>query len=195
MKRFLGLTGVLLALSVTAPADASVIDARFAGTVDTQTNSTFTIGAAIVGEFVYDTVAARYLSFVIGGQSVAPGFTSTASVTPDRFSAIYRAQLSPVTQGGTVNSTFSVDLEGIDPWPSTSAVALLVNASQIASNLDTASSRFGFFTGNADGTNVRSVNATLDRLQVTAIPEPGSVALMVIGFVAAAARRARRRPC
>ena len=193
MKRLLSIAGAFVALAAAAPAHAFLIDARFAGIVDTQRNyPTLPSGASVDGEFVYDTATSRYVSFTIGGLSVAPGYASTASVTPDLYSAIYQAQLSPVP-GGTLNSTFNLDLEGIGRWPSSNAIALLLNASQLANNLDTTLSTFGFFTGNADGTNIRSLSAALSRIQVTAIPEPGSVLLLVAGAAAAAMRLRRRR--
>lgn len=185
-----------LALALAASsvaAHAGYLDVRFNGIVDTQQNTAFAIGSSIAGEFVYDTGIGRYVSFVVGGQSVAPGFASTASITPDRFSSIYRAQVSPLS-GGNLNSTFVVDLEGIDPWSTTNAIGLLQATRQLALNLDTTLSSFGFFTGNADGTNVRSLSATLATVQVTAVPEPGSIALLAIGFTALLARRARRAP-
>ncbi len=195
MKRLFTLTAAVAALSFALPSQATLIDARFSGTVGSQVNAGFTVGAAIAGTFVYDTVLARYLSFTVGGQSVAPGFASTASLTPDLYSAIYRAQLSPVQQGGNLNSTFVVDLEGLNPWPSGNAAGLLLNTAQLASNLDTAFSSFGFFTANVDGTGVRSVNAALTSLSATAIgavPEPGTTALLLAGVVAFGLRRFRR---
>lgn len=193
MKLQQALTRVIgLALATTiCTANASVIDARFNGTVTTQTNTTFAVGGVIAGEFFYDTALQRFLSFTIGGRSVAPGYTSSASMTPDRFSAIYQAQVSPVS-GGANNSTFAVDLEGINPWSTGNAITLLLNAAQLATNLDTTFSTFGFFTGNADGTNVSSLTASLAAIRVTAVPEPGSVGLVLIGLVAIGLRRTRR---
>lgn len=184
----------LIAVAVFATAgiaNAGTIDARFNGTVSDQTNSGFAVGSAIAGEFVYDTNAQRYLSFNVGGLTVAPGYASTASITPDLFTAIYRAQVSPVPGGGS-NSTFIVDLEGINRWPSNNAIALLLNASVLATNLDTTFSTFGFFIGDAAGTNIRSLNAALSTIRITAVPEPGSIALVVIGLTALGVGRARR---
>jgi len=80
----------------------------------------------------------------------------------------------------------------VTSWPSTNAIALLTNASLLAANLDTSISSFGFFTANADGTNVRSLTASL--ISVQAVPEPASFALCLTGLamliVAARMRRA-----
>ncbi len=176
---------------VAGTAQANILDARFDGTVNTQTNTSFSIGNAISGEFLYDTAVGRFLSFTIGGQTVAPGYTSSASITPDLYTALYQAQVSPLS-GGTTNSTFVVDLEAINQWPSTNALALLQNAVQLNSNLDTTLSNFGFYNANADGTNIRSLNATLASIRVAAIPEPGTVALVVIGLSAIGLRGRRR---
>src|SRR5450631_404347 len=112
MKHLLITAAALAAIAATQPAAADVIDAKFSGLVATQVNTSFAVGAEITGEFVYDTATSRYLSFAVGGQSVAPGYLSTATITPDLFSAIYQAQLSPVPLPGSRNSTFTVDLEG-----------------------------------------------------------------------------------
>ena len=191
MKHVHVAVAALVAFGAAQPAAATVIDAKFSGTVESQTSTSFAVGAAVSGEFVYDTAASRYLSLVVGGQSVAAGFASMAAVTPDLYSAIYQAQLSPVPLPGTRNSTFTVDLEGQNPWPSNDAVALLLNTAQLASNLDRTLSGFGFYDAAADGTDVHSLSATVSSLQIAAVPEPSAVVLMLAGM-AAAARRLRR---
>lgn len=45
-------------------------------------------------------------------------------------------EVARVQQGGTLNSSFSVELEGLGVWPLNDAVALLTNPGQLAANLD-----------------------------------------------------------
>ena len=107
MPRLLTLAAVLAATCLTLPAQAALIDARFSGTVDAQNQSGSAVGATVSGEFVYDTVSASYLSFSVAGLSVAAGYASTASLTPDLSTALYRAQLSPVSGAATNSRTAS----------------------------------------------------------------------------------------
>lgn len=189
--KYLITLAVAAAMGGVCSAHAVVIDAKFSGAVTAQVNSGNALNAPVSGEFLYDTVSAKFLSFVIAGKSVASGFASATSMTPDQYSAFYVAQLSPVPNGGP-NSTFSVDLEALSTaWPSNDAVALLGNASQLASNLDKTLSSFAYYTANADGTQVSSLTASLGSLQVTSVPEPETVTLMFagLGLVGWAARR------
>jgi hypothetical protein len=189
-------TLALFSAAVLTPltAHAIPIDITFMGTVQSQIASGFSVNSPISGEFAYDTATGKYTVFTIGGRSVAPGYASSADVTPDMFSAIYQAQLSPVQQGGTLNSTFTLDLEALVKWPSNDAIALLTTPGVLAANLDKSLSSFGFFTANADGTNVHSLTASLSSIQ--AVPEPASLALCLTGLLALAlvarARRANR---
>lgn len=188
---------IILALAVTTAAtslsaQADIITAQFAGNVQAQSGTSFVLNAPISGQFVYDTVSSKYLNFTIGGQAPAAGFASSADITPDQYSAIYEAQLSP-QPGNTLNSTFTLDLEGINKWPGFNAIALLSNTSALPSNLDYAASTFGFYIANSDGTAIRSLTAGLNTLSVTAVPEPGSWALMLLGMLAVGSRAYRRK--
>jgi hypothetical protein len=190
MKRLLTLAVAVAAVASPLSAQAAVLDVNFSGLVQSQTGTTFAVGSPISGEFLYDASSSTYLSFKIGGYSVAPGYASSASVTPDQYSALYTAQVSPVPLGGTINSTFSLDLEGMNQWPTFDAVALLTHSSQIPGNLDTTLSNFGFYTANADGTNIQQLTASITRF---AVPEPASFGLLLVGAAAMFSQRLTRR--
>jgi hypothetical protein len=188
MKKLL-LSCSLIAAAAASPAHSAIIDATFNGTVASQSGTTTTVGQAITGEFIYDTLLSAYTKFTVGSASISAGYASTATLTPDRFSALFQAQISPVSQGGTVNRTFAVDLEGLGPWTAASAVAVLTSA-QLATNLDTAGnpasafpSTFGYNLSNSDGSGTQRVTANLAAIRVatTNVPEPAS-----LGLVAAA---------
>jgi hypothetical protein len=173
-------------------AHAELLGATFTGIVDAQIDSGFAVGDAVSGTFVLDTTTSSFSSFMIAGKSVAAGFVSKAELTPDLYSAYYTAQVSPVPSGN-LNSTFIVDLESLTVWPSGTAVALLSNAAQLNSNLDTTLSTFSYYVANADGTGVHRLNAVLGSLQVSAVPEPASAALLLVGCAALGLRRAAQQ--
>lgn len=185
---------------LAAPAQAAILDARFSGTVISQSGTNSALGSTVSGEFIYNTGTSAYTSFTIAGLSAAPGSASTAALTPDGTDATYRAQISAVQQGGSVNQTFVLDLESltnfVQPVLPTSAVALLTNASELAT-LDLASnpasqfpSTFGYSLANANGTGVSRLTADLVNLQVF-VPEPASLALLAAACAGLAMRRRR----
>ena len=127
MKTFSAIAWAAAALGSAASAQADVIDVTFSGIVQSQIGTIAAVNSPISGRFVYDTVLSACTVFSIGGLSVAAGFASQADMSPDKYTALYTAQLSPVAVGGDVNSTFSVDLEGATPWTASGAVALLTS--------------------------------------------------------------------
>ena len=191
MKRFFKLTVATVAIAASLSAHAVVLDVTFSGTVQSQNGSSFALNSPITGEFFFDTVSGTYASFTVGDQAVAAGYASAADISLDLYSAYYKAQVSPVQMGGN-NSTFALDLESSNKWSTSDAVALLSNTSQLSTNLETANSSFGYYTAHSDGTSVNSLNATLTSIQVTTVPEPSSVALLLAGIAAVGLRRARR---
>jgi type 1 fimbria pilin len=192
MQHKLILAVAIAAATVSFSAQADTYTAQFSGTVLAQTGTTLAVDAPVSGQFVYDTETSRYTSFTIGSYAVAPGYESSAAMTPDQYSSIYQAQLSTLLPSPGLNSSFTLNLEGITKWPGVDALALLGNTASLASNLD-ASSSFGFYIANSDGTNVQSMTASLGSLTVAAVPEPGSWALMLSGLAVVGAGRLRRK--
>ena len=184
MKRFLILAVATAAAATTLTAQAVVLNASFSGTVTARQGAGVpALGTNIAGTFSYDTLTAKYLSFAVGSFADASGYASVANITPDQYTALSPAQVSAVPTG-TTTSSFKVDLEGLAKWSGFDAAALLTNSSQLPSNIDTAASTFGFYTGNADGTNIKSLEASLGGFTVAVVPEPASGVLMLLGVIA-----------
>jgi len=192
------LASLALLAATAAPVHATLIDTKFTGTVASQAGTSFALGSTISGEFLYDTGTNAYVFFTVGGVPIPGGFSSSAALTPGGFSAIYKAQISPVAQGGTVNRTFTLDLEALNNFPTgVTATALLTNPA-LPGALDLASnpasqfpSTFSSLFANADGSNTVRVLANLVTINSTAVPEPAS--LVLLGAFLAGAGALRRR--
>lgn len=192
MSRISSIAIATAALAVTCSAQATVVDVTFSGLVQAESGSGTTVGNAISGEFIYDTTLSVFRMFSIGSESVAAGFASQADISADHYSALYQAQLSPVAVGGDLNSTFTVDLEGLSGWTASNASELLTNA-QLPMNLDKTMSSFGYYMANSNGSNITSLSASLTDLQVSTVPEPASIALLLAGIAVVGATVRRRR--
>jgi hypothetical protein len=143
----------------------------------------------VTGHFDLNSTTGSFLDFMIGGKSVATGYTSIASIDPARTDAIYTAQVSPVSSGMPSNSTFTLDLSSLTTWRSTdTAYTLLTDTTQLATNLDTINnplsafpSTFNYYTADATGANIVALAANLTSITATAAadaPEPASIALV-----------------
>ena len=63
MQRLSTLAAALAAAATALTAHAELIDAKFSGSVQAQTNAGFVLNSPIAGEFIYDTASSEYLSF------------------------------------------------------------------------------------------------------------------------------------
>jgi len=183
----------IVALAAAIPAHATVYGVNFTGIVsETQGATGFATGGTVSGHFDLSTVGPTFLDFTIGGKSVAAGYQSSAVIGPALFDAIYTAQVSPVALGGTSNSSFSLDLSSLTTWPSIdNAFTLLTDTNQLQTNLDTVTnplsafpSTFDYYTADSNGANIVSLTADLTSVTATAVPEPGSFALLVASVLA-----------
>ncbi len=182
--------------AVAAPAHATIYAANFTGSVSTSINTSLAIGNTVSGSFVYDSASAAYTSFKVDGFSATAPFTSYATVSPggtsNPVSAFFSAAQSVVQGTGTVNRTFTLDLEALNNFNGPSALAILSTPGLFA-QLDTVSfpSNFSYVTSPGNGTPTTNLTATLTSLSTT-VPEPASMALLAVPMLGMALRRRRR---
>jgi hypothetical protein len=195
MKRFLAICIALTVLSAAPPARASLIDASFSGEVISQIGTSFVIHQAISGEFVYDTAANSFSSFTIGGEAAPAGFTSSIGITPGLTDALYKAE---VTTSGAPADVFALDLSSLSTWPTSDAVALLTNTSQLSTNLDTVNnplsafpSSFDYYIASTSTAGLMTVTADLTTFSATTIPEPYPIWIVIPGLLALICLRRR----
>jgi hypothetical protein len=188
MKKFLLLASVVLLPSV---ANAAIYATTFSGTVASETGfDQNAVGSTVTGSFIYNADAGAYVSFIINGVNAPAGSASSALITLGQTDAIFQSQLSPVSAGGSTNTTLALDLSALTSFPTTdTALSLLVDATQIPGNLDIASgstngfpSTFSIYEANADGTNLQTLTADLTSVS-TFIPEPAGIALLAMSML------------
>ena len=181
------------AFATVPSAYATIFSVSFSGVVIDSTGATGdSVGNTIAGSFSLNDGSGQFSSFTIDSKNAPAG--SLANNSYGLFDAIYEDQISPVSAGGNVNSTFTLDLSSVNGWPTgtDTIYTLLTDSSQIPGNLDTSgdffTTTFGYYTSDAAGNNVVQLDADLTSLTVTATPEPASftllsIALAGIGFL------------
>ncbi len=197
------LSSLLLAgLALTAlavPAEAAIYSTNFTGTVTASANTTNAVGSTITGAFTYSTDTSQFIAFRIDGFTATQPFTSVVTTVPanalNPYSAFYEANQS-VTQGtGAVNRTFTLDLEALTNFTTSSALTLLTSPTLLA-QIDTnpadspTNSTFSYYNGPGNGTGVTSLTAALTSISTT-VPEPASLALLAAPVLGMALRRRR----
>lgn len=200
-KIFLLLAPGLLIAAAAAPANATVYNTSFSGTVTTATGVANAVGSTVAGSFSYDTSTSTYQSFTIGSFSASQPFSSIATTVPsgasNPYEAIFEALTASAQTGGTVNSSFTLDLLSNTNFTGTSAFSVLTNpgsletqANSFDGNFSSFSYSYGTPTANTQSLIV-ALNPTSLSTTATNVPEPASM-LLLAGPVLGLAFRRRR---
>ena len=173
--------GALLAVSVGARA--ALINANFAGTITSQTNTSYAVGGSLAGSFTYDTSASVYDSFNVGLYFLP---ADAASLVPAPYSSVQSVQFQALAAagatGGTTDASLTVDLETNGSFNTTNLLAFVRSPGAITTDpADPNPSFISYFAQDANGVST-SVTANLGSFSATvsAVPEPASLALLML---------------
>jgi len=197
---------LLLALATAGPARAVAINVTLSGTiefVDSQISSAFTVGAPFTASFQINSDtpdtdalptegeyigAVSNLSFSFGSYSGAGAgdnqlhMRDGAGLFADNF--FVQSEFSGADVAGFPPFDFLVNLADTSLTVFTSDA---IPASLDLADFDIADALLGF----QDGSSIYRVQAGIDALTYTVVPEPGTLPLLGLGCVALAGKRRR----
>lgn len=180
-----------------APASAYVIAVNYQATVSfaqgTTANTGLTNGQTVSGMFTFETETSRVLSSMLAGFSAPATGDSTASVTPDRTTGVFRLGTNAILPGQP-NESVTVGLYALSTFGGTNATSLLTDPA-LPGQVDLSGDPFGstanYLRSDAGAANPTAVYASIQSLRVTSVAEPAS--MTVIGMALAGLAMVRRR--
>jgi hypothetical protein len=190
--------GLVVAFCASGPAWADVIiKASFGGIVDDGTytdsgpvNTSYTVGQAISGSFVFDATTSSFTSFSIGGYTAAPGYTTIFSPPLTSTGYGYLGVENPVANSAPADLLQINFYYETTPLPSTATIAsFIANPGSFSQDLSGTPSYFAVDLTNANGTNTE-VDGLLTSYVAT-LPEPGTLWLALPALAACALIRRR----